>query len=160
WLRVLREAFGYQLVNLACEDATGQLRGILPLCHQRGLFTGRRFSSLPRTPVAGPLAYDNHARTLLLRAALERVREAPGAQLHCKVLVPAPEGSVEGLVGRPWRSTYVLELPERPELLHLGDSRNHARIRWAVNKAARLGVHVRPAETEHELRAWYRLYLD
>src|SRR5713226_3884779 len=61
WLQVLEEAFGYRAVNLACEDANGQFRGILPLFYKRGLLTGRQFSSLPRTPVAGPLARDNQA---------------------------------------------------------------------------------------------------
>src|SRR2546426_6424369 len=59
WLQVLEEAYGYKPVNLACEDSNGQLRGVLPLFYTRGLFTGRRFSSLPRTPVAGPLACDD-----------------------------------------------------------------------------------------------------
>lgn len=160
WLRVLKEAFDYKLVTLACEDAAGRLRGILPLCSLHGLFTGRRLSSLPRTPVAGPLAGDDQAAAVLLRAALERVREAPGTQLQCKAPSNALDGLVEGVVGQPWRPTYVLELPERPELLRIGDARNHARIRWAVNKAAKLDVHVRPAETERDLRGWYELYLD
>jgi lipid II:glycine glycyltransferase (peptidoglycan interpeptide bridge formation enzyme) len=34
------------------------------------------------------------------------------------------------------------------------------RVKWAVNKAAKLGVVVRPAETKSELREWYGLYLD
>jgi lipid II:glycine glycyltransferase (peptidoglycan interpeptide bridge formation enzyme) len=56
--------------------------------------------------------------------------------------------------------TYVLELPERPELLHFGNSRNHSRVRWSINKATKSGVEVRAAETERDLRAWYELYLD
>src|SRR5713226_4109871 len=50
WLQVIAEVYSYKLVNLACEDAEGRLRGILPLCYNRGLFIGRRFSCLPRTP--------------------------------------------------------------------------------------------------------------
>src|SRR5207249_10001549 len=38
--------------------------------------------------------------------------------------------------------------------------RNHGRITWAVNKAAKAGVRVRDAETDDELRSWYRLYLE
>src|SRR5437868_3591519 len=58
WLQVLKEAYDGKAINLACKNAHGQLRGVLPLLYKRGLFTGRRFSSLPRTLVAGPLAYD------------------------------------------------------------------------------------------------------
>src|SRR5713226_2806502 len=81
WLQVLEEAYGYKPVNLACQDANGQLRGILPLFYTRGLLTGRQFSSLPRTPVAGPLACDDQAMVTLAHAALERTREKPGARL-------------------------------------------------------------------------------
>lgn len=158
WLKVLEEAFGYKAVNLACEDANGQLRGILPLFYTRGLFTGHRFASLPRTPVAGPLAYDDQAKTILVRAAIERVREEQ-AQLQIKMLSNELDGLVDGVVGVPWRESYRLVLPERPELLHIGNSRNHARIKWAVNKATKLGVQVNEAETESELRSWYELYL-
>jgi CelD/BcsL family acetyltransferase involved in cellulose biosynthesis len=160
WLQVLEGAFGYKPVNLACENSSGQLQGILPLYYLRGLFTGRRYSSLPRTPVAGPLAYNDQALTALTRAAFERVRDERGAQLQLKVPSNKLEGLVEGVVGVPWREAYLLKLPERPELLHIGNSRNHARIKWAVNKATRLGVKVHPADTERELRLWYELYLE
>lgn len=160
WLQVLEEAYGYRSVNLACEDANGQLRGVLPLFYMRGMLTGCRFSSLPRTPVAGPLACDNQAATVLLRAAVERTSAERGAQLQLKVMSNALDGLVDGIVGMPWRTTYLLGLPERPELLRIGNSRNHARIKWAVNKAARLGVQVYPAETTRDLRAWYELYLE
>src|SRR5439155_13483954 len=68
--------------------------------------------------------------------------------------------TAEGLVRVPWRQTFVLELPGDPEKLHFGDARNHSRIRWSVNKAAKLGVQVRTAEDEHDLKAWYQLYLE
>jgi hypothetical protein len=96
----------------------------------------------------------------LVRVASERARDEQGAQLQIKMLSNRIDGLVDGVVGVPWRMTYVLKLPERPELLRIGNSRNHARIKWAVNKATRLGVEVHPAETKHELRAWYDLYLD
>jgi CelD/BcsL family acetyltransferase involved in cellulose biosynthesis len=160
WLQVLEEALGYKPVNLACEDANGQFRGVLPLFYKQGLFTGRQYSSLPRTPVGGPLAYDNRSMAILVRAAVERTCDEPGAQLQLKMSSNALDGLVEDVVGAPWRETYILELPERPELLRMGNSRNHARIKWAVNKATKLGVQVHPAETEQELRAWYGLYLE
>ena len=160
WLQVLEEAYGYKPVNLACEDPNGQFRGILPLYYMRGLLTGRRFSSLPRTPLAGPLACDNLATAVLVCEAVARTRSEPGAQFQLKMMSNALDGLVDGVVSVPWRETYVLELPERPELIRIGNSRNHARIKWAVNKATRLGVEIHAAETEHELRAWYKLYLD
>ena len=161
WLQVLEEAFGYTPVNLACEDADGRLLGILPLFYTRGLLTGHRYSSLPRTPVAGPLARDDQAATALLRAAVERIRERPHAQLQFKMPSDELDGRVAGMVATPWRMTYQLEMPSQPELLqHTGNARHQAHIRWAVNKAIKHGVQVRLAETERDLRSWYQLYLE
>ena len=161
WLQVLADAFGYQPAHLACEDATtGQVCGVLPLLHMHGLITGRRYSSLPRTPLAGPLARDAQARAALVQAAVSRVRREPHAQLQLKLATPSLDGLVAGLVGVAFRMTYVLELPERVEALHLGDAHHQTSIKRAVNKAARHGVQVRAAERESELRAWYGLYAE
>ncbi len=55
WLQIIEKAYGYEPVCLACEGADGQLQGVLPLFRTRGLLTGRYLSSLPHTPVAGPM---------------------------------------------------------------------------------------------------------
>ncbi len=160
WLQVLEDAFGCKPVTLACEDVNGQFWGVLPLCHTRGLVTGHRFSSLPRTVVAGPLVRDGRAMALLVRAAVERTADVRGAQLQLKMLSNSLDGLVNGLVGIPERTMYFMELPARPELLQMGTSHSHSQIKKGVNKASRRGIEVYPAETERELRAWYELYLD
>jgi len=160
WLEVLEEAYRYRPLHLACEDVDGELLGILPLFHTQGLLSGHCFSSLPRTPVAGPLARDDRAMTRLTEAAIERVQTHDGASLQIKLLNNRLDGRVDGLVGTPWRETYQLTLPERPDLLRFGNSRNHAQIKRAVKKAEKQGVEVCQATTENELRTWYDLYLD
>lgn len=166
WLRALANEYGQPPVALACETSAGELRGVLPLLETRGLplargpLTGRRLSSLPRTPVAGPLAADRAAAAELVGAAVELVRARPGVQLQLKVEEARLDGLADGLAGAPWRMAYVVDLPGDPDALRFGDSRNHARIRWAVGKAGKLGVQVRAAETPADLEAWYRLYLE
>lgn len=147
WHEVMEEAYGERPIHLACEDATGQLVGILPLFLQQGWRSGRVLRSVSN----GPLVCDERANAALLQAAIERVRNMPDTRLHLKLAVP----TVDGLVGVPIYEIYVLALPERVELLHFDSS-----IRRAVNKAIRAGVQVREAETEAELRAWYQLYLE
>jgi hypothetical protein len=167
WVEVLKMEYDRRSIGLACVDGEGQIRGVLPLMETRGLrfdvgrqIVGRRLSSLPRTPVAGPLALDEQAQSVLVEAAVARVRQEPRLQLQLKMDSDSMAGPIQEITGGPWRLTYVLDLPERPEWLRFGNSRNHSRIKWAVNKASKLGVVVRPAETERELRAWYQLYLD
>ena len=163
WLRALGHENGRRPVCLAAEDAAGELLGVLPLMTTRGLPVGsrgianRRLSSLPRTPVAGPIADDRDVLRSLLTAAVERT--PAGAQLQLKLLEPRLDGLVEGLACHPWRLTYVLDLPAHADDLQFGDRRGHAAARRSVNKAIRSGVRLREATSGRDVRAWYRLYL-
>jgi hypothetical protein len=166
WLDVLEKEYGRGIIALACENGFGQLRALLPLVYTKGLplhiggqSAARRLSSLPRTPIGGPLSLDRLASAVVLRAAIERVKQDPGMRLQIKTHEAGLDKLADGLICKPWRLTYVLQLPSRSEDLPLGTSRNRARIRWAVNKAAKERVRVRAAETEDDLQAWYELYL-
>jgi CelD/BcsL family acetyltransferase involved in cellulose biosynthesis len=158
WLRALCRAQGYEPLVLAHADAAGGLDGLLPLAGKRGWATGRQLISLPHTPVAGPLAVEDETAADLAAAALERARHA-GARLELKTRARALDGTRADLRGRPWSTTFVLTLPDDPEQVRFGTSRNHGRIRWAVRRAGREGVTVREAESPADLRAWYALYL-
>jgi len=166
WLHVLEREYGQDSICLACEDAAGAIHGILPLAWTKGLplgptvRTGRRLSSLPRTPVAGPLSTDEHATTALVGAAIDLVRDRPGTRLEMKPSATFSMDSARGLTCMPWRTAYVLTLPGPSGELRFGNSRNRARLKWAVRKAIRLGVAVRLAETREDLRSWYELYLE
>jgi len=171
WIRVIEDEYGQQSEHLACEDEGGRFLAIMPMLYTRGLplnlggsSTGKRLSSLPRTPLAGPLSSSPHATAAILREAVAKSRQEPGMQLQIKgsrELDPLVEGQVEGLVGIPWRVSYVLRLPDQSQgPFRIADGQERAKIKWAINKAAKLGVVVRPAETEADLRAWYRIYLE
>lgn len=166
WLMALEREYGQKCVYLICENASGQILAILPLMHTRGFpfhwggaLTGCRLSSLPRTPIAGPLSIDSHATVAVLREAIRRVSQQTGTQLQIKTQGPELDGLVDGLCCMPWRETYLLQLPTR-EPFCVSDSHHRAKLRWALKKAAKLGVHARPAETKAELSTWYQLYLE
>lgn len=164
WLRVLRREYGQRPIGLALENGAGELRGVLPLMATKGLPLGlggslakRRLSSLPRTPVAGPLSDDRDGLSQLMHGAVERT--PPGAQLQLKPAEPSLDGLVDELGGSPWRITYILELPDQPESIRFGNARQHSRVRYGIRKATTQGVVVRRADTIDDVRAWYRLYL-
>jgi hypothetical protein len=189
WLRTLESEYGEKCIPLACEGGDGKLRAILPLSLTKGLpfaignhATGRRLSSLPRTPIAGPLAMDQEATTEILRAAIDLARDQH-AQLELKTTSKGLEQSVRELACLPWRFTYITQLPHPSDALwdmfcererctrdcgiceectHLrfGNARKQHRVKWAANKALRLGLRIRDAENEQDLKEWYRLYLD
>jgi len=190
WLSALESEYGERCVSLACADQNGKLSAILPLFYTKGLplkigpvASGRRLSSLPRTPVAGPLAQNRDAAKAIVAHALELARSEPGVQLEIKSDIPDLNSSLDALTRTPWRPTYVEELPTQVEgkiwqdfwenlrlprecvscegcrRLRFGNAKRQHRVNWAVNKAKKLGLEVREAENEDELRTWYQLYL-
>jgi CelD/BcsL family acetyltransferase involved in cellulose biosynthesis len=157
WLQALEREHGQKGIYLKSVDSNGRVLAILPMHYTRGLpfnlggeLTGRRLSSLPRTPVAGPLSIDPQATVALLQEAVRRASQEPETRLQIKTQGPELDGLVEGVVCQPWRLSYVLKLTP---------SNHRYSIKKAVNKAQRLGLYVRPAETEADLREWYILHL-
>lgn len=165
WLRVLSAESGQQPLCLAVEDDAGTLRGVLPLMATRGLPLGlggaagaRRVASLPRTPVAGPVADDADGTRLLIDGALERT--PMGAQLQLKLPGPALDGIDDRLTGHPWRENFAIELPADAGEIRFGNSKQHSSVKASIRRAAKDGVTVRQAESVEDLRRWHRLYLE
>jgi hypothetical protein len=152
WLKVVEEAFRYKPLHLACEDATGALRGIPPLFYRRGLRTGRLCFST--TPESGPLSDNEQARSLLIQAAIERSRREHATTFQFMTRSTSFDSYVDGIRGIPDDETYEVNLPEYPNLLRLN------KVKRAVNKASRSGLRIRPAETIRELQIWYSLYIE
>jgi CelD/BcsL family acetyltransferase involved in cellulose biosynthesis len=158
WVSALCAAQGYRPLVLGCESSPERLDGVLPLVFRNGVATGRRLISLPHTPVAGPLGRDAESAAALVASALKYAREV-GARLELKTGKRGLASDAPGLYAVRSATTFVLRLPEGPEQVRFGNSRNHGRIRWAVAKAGKEGVKVRDAATQTELREWYTLYL-
>ena len=167
WLRTLCAEYNRGIVLLGCENQNGYLAGILPLMKTRGFplspFGGlaqARISSLPRTPIAGPLCVAQDASRLLVRAAIDQVSRKRGVRLQVKTEGPLLDSFADGFTGIPWRKSYVLTLPEDPAELRIGSSgarRKH--IRSSVKRAESFGVRVRDAVSHEDLRTWYGIYL-
>ena len=166
WLQVLEREYRGRSLILASEDGSGELAGVLPLFYTRGMpaglaafggpMGGRRLSSLPRTPVAGPLALHSSATAVLLQAAVDRASAEPGTRLEIKTVHPLQSASP--LTVWPWRVFYTLELPPRPAEIRFGNSNKHSQIKRGVDKAIRQGLRPAPAESEADLAAWYAVY--
>lgn len=166
WLKVLEREYRQRSLFLACEDPEGRLQGVFPLLYTRGLplssgpLTGPRLSSLPRTPLAGPLATDRATLSALVREAV-RQASANSVRLQIKVQSEQLNGDVEGIVRKTWRQSYIVPLTGNPgHPYHIPGGQNRSSIKRSINKAIAGGLRTRPAETEEDLRIWYRLYLE
>ncbi|HVT96122.1 MAG TPA: GNAT family N-acetyltransferase [Acidobacteriaceae bacterium] len=166
WLKVLEREYRQRSLFLACQDRDGTMQGVFPLLYTRGLpfsrgpLTGPRLSSLPRTPLAGPLAVDHAVRCALVREALQRATQH-SVRLQIKLETEQLNGGIEGIVRKAWRESYIVPLAGKPgQPYHIPGSQNRSSIKRSINKAIANGVRTRPAETEDDLRVWYRLYLE
>lgn len=167
WIQALTAEYGQPAEHLACEGSNGEFLAILPLLRTRGLpfrlggpLRGARLASLPRTPIAGPLSLDKSAMAAVVTEALRLAQVKPRVSLQIKTSSQELDGLVDGLVSTPWRLSYILQLPgESSTPFRILDAKERSKVRWAVNKAAKVGVTVRLAETERDLRGWYRIYL-
>jgi hypothetical protein len=157
WLDVLSLVYGHELVALACVDGHGRFHGVLPL-FRRPARRGDDFVSLPHTPSAGPLVLTDDAAAVLVRDAVRRAAES-GGHLQLRSPTAGLDELGAGLVGARWQTTYARSLPDDPDALRFGESKNHGAVMRAVRKAGKAGVDVRAADSEADLHAWYDLYL-
>jgi len=167
WFQALEREYGQKCVSLACVNAAGDIRAILPLLYTRGLplfhgglQAGCRLSSLPRTPLAGPLALEPRSADMVLQEAKRLVEGNPDLRLELKVHVPLPEDGPAWLTKVLWRDSYLLRLPSAPDQIRFGSGTHHRRLKWAVNKAIKSGLTCREAQNVDDLQGWYQLYLQ
>ena len=168
WLKALECEYRQRTLFLACEDPDGVLLGILPLLYTRGLplsgpnpITGPRLSSLPRTPLAGPLSIDPAATDELLREAVRRATAEPRLLMQIKTPGPIVGSASDAVVRKPWRMTYIVRLAGIPgQSYTVPDRENRSRIKRAINKGIANGVRTRSADSEADLRIWYGIYLE
>ncbi len=167
WLKIIENETGQRVLKLICTDNNDNMQGLFPLQYTEGFPLGlggipgtRRLSSLPRTPVGGPLTSNSKATNLLIQKAIDLVTNEPDYLLQIKSFDPDINHGVGGLHKFFWREIYIKEIPDYPDEIRYGKSKNHAKIKWAVNKAEHNNVIHRTAQKEDDLKKWYPLYLD
>ena len=167
WLDILQKESHQQILKLVCKNEKGDIVGILPLQYTKGFpfrlggVPGiKRLSSLPRTPIGGPLVLDEEISWSLIQKAIDLVKDNKKRFLQIKTFSPQLIPDSDALNKYLWREIYITEIPKYPEEIRFGDSRNHAAIKRAVKKALKNNVSFREADKIEELKEWYPLYLD
>ena len=166
WTRALMDEYGCESASLACEDELGNILGILPLMRTRGIpvnvglhVLGRRIASLPRTPFAGPIGTNVEATKKLLTAVVADAEQSKSTT-QIKTYSNQCDCVVKGLVGVPWKATYVLYLHGDGNCILIDGGKNRRKILWSVDRAAQLGVRVRWSDSQIDLKSWYELYAE
>jgi hypothetical protein len=168
WLKIIQQESGEKLIRLACVDDEENILGVMPLVTTKGFPLGMggvtaaaRLSSLPRTPIGGPLSVTDEINTLLLDEAIKLLDKYPGKILQVKSFSDKLNDSQEELVCVPWRESYILEIPEdKNKEIRFGDSKNHTKIKTGINKSKNSGVRLEISTDINDLKEWYLLFLD
>lgn len=168
WLKILEDETGQQIIRLICRDGDKKLVGILPLQYTKGFPLGlggvlasKRLSSLPRTPIGGPLVENNIIGEMLIRKAIEIARKDNNkCLLQVKSYDDTLHNKIFNLSRYFWRETYLAKIPSTQKEIRFGNSKNHSGIKWAVNKALQNNIKARYSCSEGDLIRWYELYAE
>lgn len=168
WLKTIQQESGEKLIRLACVDDEENILGVMPLVTTKGFPFGiggvagaSRLSSLPRTPIGGPLSVSDRINELLLDEAIKLLEKYPGKILQVKSLSDKLNNSAEELVCIPWRESYIFDIPkETSSEIRFGNSKNHTAIKACLNKAIKSNIKIRLASSKMDLKAWHKIYVS
>lgn len=158
WSRIVSGAYRSSPRYLTRRDGTGALTGVMPLFHDRGLVSGARLSSIPVARVAGPLA-DAAGAAELVDAACRMADDAGVRQLVVRSHLEGLERNVEGLAAAPDQPTWVVALDPDVDAMRARVRKRSGNLAREIARAERDGVVVREAESDADVRSFYRLYL-
>lgn len=156
WLDLLRQVYGYETVPLTTTDASGAIRGLLPLCSLRSPLIGRRLVAVPFSDSAPLLADDDRAATDLVDQAVALARTAGAKYLELRT------GPNEILAARgdfAASELYVRWLVPLAEGTGAAWDALHKPVQRQIKKARKAGVTVRLAATLDDMLAYHRLHL-
>lgn len=155
WRTVTEEGFGHRAYYLRARDGTGRITGVLPLFLVRGA-TSRRLTSLPMRDRGGVLTQSDDVAISLVDGAVELAARLGCRLVEIRARDPMPR-AVENLGFRQhqhWITSRV-DLTAGQESLWGSMDR---KVRWAIRKAARDGVHVSIDDSARGIDMFYRLF--
>jgi CelD/BcsL family acetyltransferase involved in cellulose biosynthesis len=152
WLQVLVSSFGYQPYYLAVHNGSpGEFQGVLPLMMAGSKISGLRLISLPFTSHCTPLLGGLDLAELVGFLA----RQCPGLGYLELRFLGAARPMLESCTDYV---THTLDLGPGPESLF---KRFHpTSIRQRIKRAERNGLKFRLAETESDLKQFFKLHID
>lgn len=165
WLGALEAENGRPVMRLACFDGPDRIVGVLPLVVTRGMPLGignviaaRRVSSLPRTPLAGPLADSPDITRMLCETAFKIVKSERAVRFQCKSTDDTLAAQCPELHRVSWRISCIKRFPAPSEKLLFGNKRNNMRIITSAHKSSASGLSVGELTDRERLSEWYLLY--
>ncbi|HLC40970.1 MAG TPA: GNAT family N-acetyltransferase [Methylomirabilota bacterium] len=151
WRDTVVSSFGHRSYPLIARGPSGEIQGVLPLFHVRGLLSGRLVSS-PLRDRGGALG-DPGARRALAGAARRLAEELSCRYVLLKQGESSPELTDDRYVEIDHWVTMLLDLPARWERLN-------PKVRWSVRKGEHSGLSFEMSDTVEAGERFYRLFRE
>lgn len=150
WIQVLSDTYSWEPGAHVVVDDQGRPQGGLPFCRISDIF-GSRIVALPFSDYCDPLVLAPQAWPLLSAALLSEGCPVALRCLHSSL--PLADEQFALVKQAKW---HALDLRADTEVLwnQIEDSAHRA-----IRKSQRAGIHVRPAQSEQELRAFFEMHL-
>lgn len=167
WVEILSKESSQEAIKLICVSESKKIVGYIPLLFTKGMPFGlggilaaRRLASLPRSPIAGPIAENPEVLKLLIDSAIDLTKSKSKIVLQLKYECGNLDKIEDNLVCVPWRKAYYKEIPPKGIQISLASHNVEKEVHRAINKAKENNISIREAENLNDLHNWYRLYLE
>ncbi len=156
WARVLVDRYKCSPTYYVVEDEHGEIAAGIPFIRIQSRLAGRRLACLPCSEYCYPLAYSPEAVVQLLATAKDEVDCGHTSFLEIRGWKDAITPGELELVESPLYLRHVTALNDDLERLRAGLEKNH-HLKRNLKKAEESGVTIREADSEDDLRQFYRL---
>ena len=159
WQRVLENSFehikGYCLALVDSEN--NLIQAGLPIFHVKSWLLGNRLVAAPFATLFDPLAANDNHMKLLLGRSIQLARDLKSSYVEIRTLHTGPIFKGSGLEASLVFRHHYLDLNRSLDDVWKGFHRQS--IRHKISKALKNNINVRVAESEDDLKKFYRLHL-
>jgi CelD/BcsL family acetyltransferase involved in cellulose biosynthesis len=157
WLDLIREIYGYDVIQLTTTDANGHLTGYLPLCSLRTPLRGQRLVALPFADHCPLLARDEVSATSLIDQAIHLAQARRARYLELRTGIDQTLAKRSDLVAANLYVRWLMPLAPDPDAIW---DRLRKPIQHQIKKSCKLGVQVYLVQSRDEVAHYYRLHVQ
>lgn len=160
WKKLLERCFPHMKGHYLalCNSATHELKAALPLFEVRSWLTGNRLVSIPMAQLSDPLVDSTDDLNKLLEAAFQLSQRLHTSHIELRTFHAPSLDHDKRLRADEFYKHHFIPLDKEPETLKR--SFHNKAINQAIHRASRKGLRVKIADSEEDLKVFYRLFMQ
>lgn len=157
WKRLLESSFPHMRgYYFALRNSSADILAGLPIFLVKSHFLGNRLVSIPFATISDPLIANRQELELLFNALIRTFQDQKYSHLEIRTHLANLQSSQEQFCEQRFYKQHFLDLSIGPE--HLKKTFDRSCVRQKIERAHRRQLKLKLAETENDLRIFYRLY--